>query len=61
MDFVTGLPLLVDWNDNNYDAILVIVDYLIKMVHSKPVKTAINVTGLADIIINVVIRHHDLP
>ena len=61
MDFVTGLPLFADWKGNSYDLILVIVDHLIKMVHYEPVKVTIDAPELAEIIINVVIRHHGLP
>ena len=28
MDFVTGLPLFIDWKRDSYDSILVIVDRL---------------------------------
>ena len=61
MDFVTGLPLSANWKDNNYDSILVIVTRLTKILHYEPVKVTIDVPGLAEVIINVVIRHHDLP
>ena len=60
MDFVTGLPISTDWKRDNYDLILVIVDRLIKMVHYKPVKVTIDASGLAEVIIDVVVRHHDL-
>ena len=61
MDFVTGLPLSADWKDDSYDSILVIVDYLTKIVHYKPVKVTIDAPGLAEVIIDVVVRHHGLP
>ena len=32
MDFVTGLPLSIDWEGDIYDSILVIVKRLTKMV-----------------------------
>ena len=55
IDFVTGLPILTDWKGNNYNSILVIVNWLIKMVHYKPVKVTINVIvkyhGLLDSIV----------
>ena len=60
MDFVTGLPLFADWNGDSYDSILDIVDRLTKMVHYKPVKVTINAPGLAEVIINMVVRHHGL-
>ena len=61
MDFVTGLPVLTDWKGESYDSILVIVDRLTKMVHYEPVKITIDAPGLAEVIIDVVVRHHGLP
>ena len=61
MDFVTGLPILTDWKGDSYDSILVIVDRLTKMVHYEPVKVTIDAPGLAEVIIDVVVRHHGLP
>ena len=60
MDFVTCLLILTDYKEDSYDSILVIVDCLKKMVHYKPVKVSINAPGLAEVIINVVIRYHGL-
>ena len=42
------------------DSILVIVDWLTKMVHYKLVKIIIDAPGLAKVIIDVVVRHHNL-
>ncbi len=61
MDFITGLPILADWKSDSYDLILVIVDRLTKMVHYKPVKVTIDTSGLEEVIINVVVRHHGVP
>ena len=61
IDFVTGLPILTDWKGNSYDSILVIVNWLTKMVYYKPVKDTINALGLAEAIIDVIVRHHSLP
>ena len=61
IDFVTGLPLSADWKGDSYDSILVIVDRLTKMVHYEPVKVTIDAPGLAEVIIDVVVRHHGLP
>ncbi len=58
MDFVTGLPISADWKGDSYDSILVIIDWLIKMVHYVPVKVTIDVLGLAEVIFDVVVRHH---
>ena len=46
---------------DSYNSILVIVDWLTKMVHYEPVKITIDAPGLAEVIINVVVRHHGLP
>ena len=61
MDFITGLPISTDWKGDSYDSILVIVDRLTKMVHYEPVKVTIDAPGLAEVIIDVVVRHHGLP
>ena len=59
IDFVTGLPISTDWKEDSYDSILVIIDWLIKIIHYKPVKVTIDALGLVKVIINVVVRHHD--
>ena len=61
MDFVTDLPLSVDWKGDSYDLILVIVNRLTKMVNYKPIKVIIDASGLAKVIIDVVVWHHGLP
>ena len=60
IDFVTGLSILTDWKKDSYDSILVIVNRLTKMVHYKLVKVTIDALGFAEIIINMVVRHHGL-
>ena len=60
MDFVTGLPISINWKEDSYDSILVIVDWLTKMVHYKPVKITFNAPGLAEGIIDVVVCHHNV-
>ncbi len=61
MDFVTGLLISADWKGDSYDSILVIVDRLKRMVHYVPVKVTIDEPGLAEVIIDVVVRHHRVP
>ena len=61
MDFVTRLPISTDWKGDSYDSNLVIVNRLTKMVHYEPVKITINAPGLAEVILDVVVRHHGLP
>ena len=60
MDFVTGLPISTNWKRDSYDFILVIVDRLTKMVHYEPIKITIDAPGFAEVIINVIVRHHGL-
>lgn len=61
IDFVIGLLLLIDWNNDSYDAILVVIDYLMKIMYYKPVKSIIDAADLAKIIINMIIKYHNLP
>lgn len=55
---MTGLPLFADQKSDNYDLILIIGNRLTKMIHYKLVKVIINIPRLADVIIDVVVRHH---
>ena len=55
-----SLPILTDWNGNNYNLIFVIINRLIKIVYYKSVKVNINALGLAEVIINVVMRYYGL-
>ncbi len=61
MDFITGLSVSTNWKGETYDSILVIVDRLTKMVYYEPVKVTIKASALAEVIIEVVVRHHGLP
>ena len=61
MDFVTGLPISINWKRDSYNSILVIVDWLTKMVHYELVKIIIDALRLAKIIIDVVVRYYDIP
>ena len=54
MDFVTELPGSTNWNEESYDSILVIVNWLTKMVHYELVKVTINALELAEVILNIV-------
>ena len=55
MDFVIGFPLSSDWMTDNYSLILVRVNRLTKMMYYEPVKVTINASGLAIVIIDVVV------
>ena len=60
MDFVTGLLISTNWKGDSYDSILVIIDWLTKMMHYEAVKVTINAPRLAEVHIDVVVRHHGL-
>ncbi len=61
MDFVIGLSISADWKNNSYNLIQVIVDGLINLVYYEPIKITIDIPSLAEVIINVVVRHHGVP
>lgn len=61
MDFVTGLSVFSYWKSKTYDFILVIIDWLTKIVHFEPVKFIINTSGLAKVIINMIVEYYCLP
>ncbi len=61
MDFVTGLPVSTNGKDDTYDSILVIVDRLTKMVYYELVKVTIDAFGLAEVILDMVVRYQGLP
>ena len=60
MDVVTGLLSLVNWKSNSYNSILVIVNWLTKMVYYEPIKVTIDTLRLAIVILDVVIQNQDL-
>ena len=61
IDFVSSLPISINWKRDSYNIILVFVNWLTKMVYYKLVKSTIDALGLVEVIINVVIWHHGLP
>ena len=61
MDFITGLLILEDWNRDNYNLILINVDWFIKMIYSRLVKVTTDTLSLAKIIIDVIVRHYGFP
>ena len=58
MAFVIGLPILTNWKQDNYKLILVIIDWLIKIIYYKLVKVSIDISGLAEVIKDMVICHY---
>ena len=57
---MTSLSILINWKEDSYNSILVIVDWFIKIVHDKLIKIAFVILGLAKVIIDVVVRYHGL-
>ena len=60
MDFINGLPILIDWKGDSYNFILVIINWLTKIVHYQPVKITIDALGLAKVVIDVIVNYHGL-
>ena len=61
IDFVTRLPISSDWKGDIYNSILVIVDRLTKMVYYELVNVTIDTSGLAEVILDIVVWQHGLP
>lgn len=55
-----GFLLSIYLKDNSYDFILVIVDYLTKMVYYKLIKTNINIARLVKTIISIIVKYYNL-
>ena len=57
MDLITGLPKTKD----GYDAVVVFVDRLTKMIHAIPTTITVDAPGLAQIFFKEIFRLHGLP
>lgn len=55
INFMTKLLLSTNWKGNSYISILVIVNRLTKMIYCKPIQTTIDVSGVAKVIIDVIV------
>lgn len=60
MDFDTSLPISTNCKSESHEFMLVIINYLIKMVNYKLVKVKINISGLAEVIIIVIVCQYDI-
>ena len=56
MDLITDLPLVT-----SYDSVLVVVDRFTKMAHFTPCSKTISGEGMANLLLNNVVRLHGLP
>ena len=57
MDYVPGLAVSINWKDKTYNSILVIVNWLTKMVQYLQVKVTIDAPDLIEIFINLIVKH----
>lgn len=55
MNLLTRLLVSLDWRDESYDSILIIIYQLTKLVHFKLVKITIDAPSLAEVIINMIV------
>lgn len=55
IDFVTGLLVSTNLKDETYDSILIIINWLIKIVYYMPIIITIDASGLAELILDVVV------
>lgn len=60
IDLMISLLLLMNWKVHSYEVILVIVYYVIKMIYYKPVKIILDIAGIVEIMINIVVKHYSL-
>ena len=59
MNFVTSLSISRNWNEIEYDSILMMIDRLTKMIHYILIIKIINVENLTKIFIKKVVQLHD--
>lgn len=60
IDLVISLLISINWKDNNYNSIFVIVDRLTKIMLYKLVKVTIHSSGLTKVIIDIVVWYYGL-
>ena len=60
LNFVTSLSINRNWNEVEYDSILIMIDRLTKMIHYISIIKIISVEDLTKIFIKEVVRLHDL-
>lgn len=60
MAFVTELPVFINWKHKTYDLILVMVNWLTKMIYYKLIKIIIDAFDLVEVILNVLVWYYDL-
>lgn len=59
MDFETGFRLLTNWEKSSYHAILLQVNWLMKIIYYKPIIILIDAANPTHFIIYILITHHN--
>ncbi len=54
-----GLPISTNFKSNSYNSILVIINWLMKMVHYELVKITIDIPNLSEVILDVIVQYHN--
>ncbi len=60
MNFITGLLVLTYSKDESYKSIVVIVNLFTKIFYYELVNVIINISGLAKVIINILVYYYDI-
>lgn len=60
IDFVIKFPVSTNCKGKIYDLILVIINWLIKMIYYELVKVITNILSLVKVILDIVIWYYDL-
>ena len=60
MSFITCFLVLIDWKSKYYESILVIIDWLRKIVYYKLVKIVIYTPGQAKVLFDIVVRYYSI-
>lgn len=60
INFVIRLLILTNWKSKTYNSILIIINWLIKIIYYKLVKNTINTAGLAKVTFNMIVLYHSL-
>ena len=61
IDFVTRLLVSTKWKGKTYNSLLVIVNWLTKIVYYEPVKVTIDIPSLVKVIIKAVVESYGRP
>lgn len=60
MDYITSLLVSTNKINENYNLILIIIDYSRNIINDKPVKILIYISELVLVFINMIVHHYDI-